>query len=173
MPAAGKRLSNESLICNTWAPGCLVIFLSNYPAILLFRYSIDRHTDLDRFFNIQEDGYIKTTKALDREEKDWHNISVIASEACKYSPDGANSLWKSRFREQWRENSCSGQHFLPALAWDGTPRQRWLNWLASIDLLKSSTSLDNAGKCVFFIDMSWSLYKFCLYLKLKKNSNQL
>ncbi|KAM4614473.1 cadherin-11 [Discoglossus pictus] len=45
------------------------------------RYSIDRHTDLDRYFSInQEDGVIKTTKALDREESDWHNISVIANE---------------------------------------------------------------------------------------------
>ncbi|KAM9301606.1 cadherin-11 [Gastrophryne carolinensis] len=44
------------------------------------KYSIDRHTDLDRFFNIQEDGVIKTTKPLDREDKDWHNISVIATE---------------------------------------------------------------------------------------------
>ncbi|MEE6499840.1 hypothetical protein FKM82_003611 [Ascaphus truei] len=45
------------------------------------RYSIDRHTDLDRFFSISlEDGVIKTTKALDREEIAWHNISVIATE---------------------------------------------------------------------------------------------
>ncbi|XP_063801467.1 cadherin-11 [Pseudophryne corroboree] len=45
------------------------------------RYSIDRNTNLDRYFNIQDDGVIKTTKALDREEIAWHNISVIATEA--------------------------------------------------------------------------------------------
>lgn len=45
------------------------------------RYIIDRHTDLDRYFNIQDDGVIKTTKPLDREETAWHNISVIATEA--------------------------------------------------------------------------------------------
>nr|XP_033798359.1 cadherin-11 [Geotrypetes seraphini]XP_033798360.1 cadherin-11 [Geotrypetes seraphini] len=45
------------------------------------RYLIDRHTNLDRFFSInQEDGVIKTTKPLDREEAVWHNISVIANE---------------------------------------------------------------------------------------------
>ncbi|XP_038627827.1 cadherin-11 isoform X1 [Tachyglossus aculeatus] len=45
------------------------------------RYSIDRHTDLDRFFNINpEDGLIKTTKPLDREETAWLNISVFATE---------------------------------------------------------------------------------------------
>ncbi|XP_056382079.1 cadherin-11 [Hyla sarda] len=46
----------------------------------MIRYSIDRHTDLDRYFNIQDDGVIKTTKPLDREETAWHNISVIATE---------------------------------------------------------------------------------------------
>ncbi|XP_003223021.2 cadherin-11 [Anolis carolinensis] len=45
------------------------------------RYTIDRHTDFDRYFSISpEDGSITTTKNLDREEKAWHNISVIASE---------------------------------------------------------------------------------------------
>nr|XP_048288544.1 cadherin-11 [Myodes glareolus] len=48
---------------------------------LLFKYSIDRHTDLDRFFTINpEDGFIKTTKPLDREETAWLNISVFAAE---------------------------------------------------------------------------------------------
>ncbi|XP_059569870.1 cadherin-11 isoform X2 [Alligator mississippiensis] len=46
------------------------------------RYSIDRHTDLERYFSINpEDGYIKTIKPLDREEIAWHNISVFATEA--------------------------------------------------------------------------------------------
>ncbi|XP_069073207.1 cadherin-11 [Pleurodeles waltl] len=45
------------------------------------RYSIDRHTDLDRFFSISaEEGIIKTTKPLDREEIAYHNISIIAFE---------------------------------------------------------------------------------------------
>ncbi|KAG8521730.1 Cadherin-11, partial [Galemys pyrenaicus] len=45
------------------------------------RYSIDRHTDLDRYFTINpEDGFIKTTKPLDREETAWLNISVFAAE---------------------------------------------------------------------------------------------
>ncbi|XP_053305609.1 cadherin-11 [Spea bombifrons] len=45
------------------------------------RYSIDRHTDLDRFFSVDlQDGIIKTLKALDREEGAWHNITVIATE---------------------------------------------------------------------------------------------
>ncbi|XP_067857981.1 cadherin-6-like [Heptranchias perlo] len=44
-------------------------------------YSIDRHTDLDRYFNVNSvNGSIVTLKALDREEMPWHNITVIATE---------------------------------------------------------------------------------------------
>ncbi|XP_064189821.1 cadherin-10-like [Anguilla rostrata] len=45
------------------------------------KYSIDRHTDLDRLFNIDtNNGSITTLQALDREMSKWHNISVIATE---------------------------------------------------------------------------------------------
>lgn len=49
-----------------------------------FRYSIDRHTDLERLFNIDStNGTITTLKALDREMSKWHNISVVATEISK------------------------------------------------------------------------------------------
>ncbi|XP_008306473.1 cadherin-10-like [Cynoglossus semilaevis] len=45
------------------------------------KYSIDRHTDLERLFNIDSvNGTITTLKALDRENSKWHNISVVATE---------------------------------------------------------------------------------------------
>ncbi|XP_064202583.1 cadherin-10-like [Anguilla rostrata] len=45
------------------------------------RYSIDRHTDLDRLFNISSfNGSISTLQFLDREASKWHNISVVATE---------------------------------------------------------------------------------------------
>uniref|UniRef100_A0A8D0BQU5 Cadherin-6 n=1 Tax=Salvator merianae TaxID=96440 RepID=A0A8D0BQU5_SALMN len=45
------------------------------------KYSVDRHTDMDRIFNIDTgNGSIFTSKLLDRETLLWHNISVIASE---------------------------------------------------------------------------------------------
>ncbi|KAJ8401508.1 hypothetical protein AAFF_G00384270 [Aldrovandia affinis] len=45
------------------------------------RYSIDRHTDLDRLFNIStSNGSISTLQPLDREASKWHNISVVATE---------------------------------------------------------------------------------------------
>ncbi|XP_010018144.1 PREDICTED: cadherin-9, partial [Nestor notabilis] len=45
------------------------------------KYSVDRHTDLDRVFNIYSgNGSLFISKPLDREETPWHNISVIATE---------------------------------------------------------------------------------------------
>ncbi|XP_042320335.1 cadherin-10 [Sceloporus undulatus] len=49
--------------------------------IHFFRFSLDRHTDLDRIFNIHSgNGSIYTSKMLDREISQWHNLSVIAAE---------------------------------------------------------------------------------------------
>ncbi|XP_069469708.1 cadherin-6-like [Ambystoma mexicanum] len=45
------------------------------------KYAVDRHTDMDRMFNIYADnGSIFTLKSLDRETSMWHNITVIATE---------------------------------------------------------------------------------------------
>ncbi|NXE13171.1 CADH9 protein, partial [Lophotis ruficrista] len=45
------------------------------------KYSVDRHTDLDRIFNIYSgNGSLFISKPLDREENPWHNITVIATE---------------------------------------------------------------------------------------------
>uniref|UniRef100_A0AAY4CKW5 Cadherin domain-containing protein n=1 Tax=Denticeps clupeoides TaxID=299321 RepID=A0AAY4CKW5_9TELE len=45
------------------------------------RYFIDRHTDLERQFNVNvDDGKITLAKPLDRETDMWHNITVTASE---------------------------------------------------------------------------------------------
>ncbi|XP_021244136.1 cadherin-9 isoform X2 [Numida meleagris] len=45
------------------------------------KYSVDRHTDLDRIFNIYSgNGSLFISKTLDREETPWHNITVIATE---------------------------------------------------------------------------------------------
>ncbi|XP_016329829.1 cadherin-6-like isoform X1 [Sinocyclocheilus anshuiensis] len=45
------------------------------------KYSIDRHTDVDRIFGVYAgNGSIFLQRPLDREELAWHNISVIATE---------------------------------------------------------------------------------------------
>ncbi|XP_028593266.2 cadherin-7 isoform X2 [Podarcis muralis] len=46
------------------------------------RYSIDRNTDLERYFNIDANsGVITTAKPLDRETNAVHNITVLAMES--------------------------------------------------------------------------------------------
>uniref|UniRef100_A0A4W5L2G5 Cadherin 7a n=1 Tax=Hucho hucho TaxID=62062 RepID=A0A4W5L2G5_9TELE len=53
------------------------------------RYSIDRNTDLERFFNIDATtGVISTAKPLDREVNAIHNITIFAMESCKCSYSG-------------------------------------------------------------------------------------
>uniref|UniRef100_A0A8B9KRG2 Cadherin 6 n=1 Tax=Astyanax mexicanus TaxID=7994 RepID=A0A8B9KRG2_ASTMX len=48
---------------------------------VISRYTIDRHTDVDRIFNIHAgNGSIYLRNPLDRENLAWHNISVIAAE---------------------------------------------------------------------------------------------
>uniref|UniRef100_A0A672YSB8 Cadherin-8-like n=1 Tax=Sphaeramia orbicularis TaxID=375764 RepID=A0A672YSB8_9TELE len=50
------------------------------------RYFIDRHTDLERQFNINvDDGKITLAKPLDREADMWHNITVTATEVRNHS----------------------------------------------------------------------------------------
>ncbi|KAM5126219.1 LOW QUALITY PROTEIN: cadherin-10-like [Callospermophilus lateralis] len=48
------------------------------------RFSLDRHTDLDRIFNIHSgNGSLYTSKPLDCELSQWHNLTVIAAEIRK------------------------------------------------------------------------------------------
>ncbi|NXI31536.1 CADH8 protein, partial [Zosterops hypoxanthus] len=50
------------------------------------RFSIDRHTDLERQFNINaEDGKITLATPLDRETSTWHNITIVATETRNHS----------------------------------------------------------------------------------------
>lgn len=47
----------------------------------LCRYSIDRNTDLERFFNVDaHSGVISTAKPLDREANSVHNLTIFAIE---------------------------------------------------------------------------------------------
>lgn len=50
------------------------------------RYSIDRNTDLERFFNVDAlSGVISTAKPLDREINSVHNITIFATENREYN----------------------------------------------------------------------------------------
>uniref|UniRef100_A0A667YPL4 Cadherin 7a n=1 Tax=Myripristis murdjan TaxID=586833 RepID=A0A667YPL4_9TELE len=53
------------------------------------RFSIDRNTDLDRYFNIDSSsGVISVARPLDREVNDLHNLTVLASESSNPSQVG-------------------------------------------------------------------------------------
>lgn len=55
-----------------------------FSLLSMFRFSLDRHTDLDRIFNIHSgNGSLYTSKPLDRELSQWHNLTVIAAEISK------------------------------------------------------------------------------------------
>uniref|UniRef100_G3UIR9 Cadherin-22 n=1 Tax=Loxodonta africana TaxID=9785 RepID=G3UIR9_LOXAF len=57
------------------------------------RYAIDRNSDLDQIFDIDEDtGAIVTGKGLDRETAGWHNITVLAMEADNHAQLSRASL---------------------------------------------------------------------------------
>ncbi|KAG3263516.1 cadherin 22 [Ictidomys tridecemlineatus] len=57
------------------------------------RYAIDRASDLDQIFDIDEDtGAIVTGKGLDRETAGWHNITVLAMEADNHAQLSRASL---------------------------------------------------------------------------------
>lgn len=57
-----------------------------YRCVFLFRYSIDRNTDLERFFNVDAlSGVISTAKLLDREANSVHNLTIFAIESRKFT----------------------------------------------------------------------------------------
>lgn len=59
------------------------------PLCLSPRYSIDPQSDPEALFRIASDtGFISTVMELDREEEQWHNITVIAAQRGMSAPPG-------------------------------------------------------------------------------------
>lgn len=59
-------------------------FLNVLPELFVSRYSIERMSDPDKYFYIDiTSGALMTVRTLDREEMDWHNITVLAMEMSK------------------------------------------------------------------------------------------
>lgn len=83
-----KRQNNKNsftLMWNQWNIfNNAIIYTSKICFHLSCRYSIDRNTDLERYFNIDANtGVITTAKTLDRETNAVHNITVLAMESRK------------------------------------------------------------------------------------------
>lgn len=59
---------------------------SSHCIILHRRYFIENQEERPLYFTIGvNSGIIRTTQALDREEKAWHNITVMAAEVGKFT----------------------------------------------------------------------------------------
>lgn len=78
---------------------------------LSFRYSIDPQSDPEALFRIASDtGFISTVMELDREEEQWHNITVIAAQRGTSAPlpSGTESSSLSYFTKipfrDWKYN---------------------------------------------------------------------
>lgn len=72
------KMSNQYHMCVAvlYVCGCLFVF----------RYSIDRNTDLERFFNVDAlSGVISTAKTLDREANSVHNLTIFGIESRKFT----------------------------------------------------------------------------------------
>lgn len=60
---------------------------ARFPFFLSSRYSIDPQSDPEALFRIASDtGFISTVMELDREEEQWHNITVIAAQRGMSAP---------------------------------------------------------------------------------------
>lgn len=93
--------------------------------ICVCRYSIERTSDLDKYFYIDiTSGALMTVRTLDREEMNWHNITVLAMEMSKSHP---GSQLQDNLTQTLMQNSkpvlvflhvegealfCGGTHFV-------------------------------------------------------------
>lgn len=65
-------------------------WLPLFPSVT--RYSIERNTDLGKYFYIDiTSGALMTVLPLDREEFSWHNITVLAMEMSKSKKSALHS----------------------------------------------------------------------------------
>ena len=71
--------------------GCVCVCVFFF--FFLSRYSIDRNTDLERFFNVDAmSGVISTAKSLDREANSVHNLTIFAMESRKFASSQSQNL---------------------------------------------------------------------------------
>lgn len=62
-------------------------------SLFLLRYSIDPQSDPEALFRIASDtGFISTVMELDREQEQWHNITVIATQRGMSAPLPSGSM---------------------------------------------------------------------------------
>lgn len=87
--SGGHHAVTDSLAHSRLSSATFPAYCCSY--LLLFcpypRYSIDPQSDPEALFRIASDmGFISTVMELDREEEQWHNITVIATQRGMSAP---------------------------------------------------------------------------------------
>lgn len=110
---------------------------------LHLRYSIDPQSDPEALFRIASDtGFISTVMELDREQEQWHNITVIATQRGMSAP-----LPSGHYEQQ----SLLGSYFTKSTAWCWEYKMRSKNDRDSViisTLASVSFSFRQSKSCV-------------------------
>lgn len=98
----------------------------------IIRYSIDRHSDPERFFSIDpQDGTITTAMSLDRETLPWHNITVVATELD--SPSQASRVQVSIQTLDMNDNAPQFQEVYDAFVCDNAQAGQLVQVVRAVD----------------------------------------
>ena len=85
-----KRIMCQCLLCYLMISKGVYLKTATF-YLLYHRYFIDNEEDRPLFFTIGvNSGIIRTTGVLDREERAWHNITVMAAEVGKFPATAHN-----------------------------------------------------------------------------------
>lgn len=96
-------------LCHEDPLHCLPSVLRLISLFLYPRYSIDPQSDPEALFRIASDtGFISTVMELDREEEQWHNITVIATQRGMSAPLPLGALSSERSRVIFHQQHCLG-----------------------------------------------------------------
>ena len=75
---------------------------------LYLRYSIDPQSDPEALFRIASDtGFISTVMELDREQEQWHNITVIATQRGMSAPLPSGTLSSRAYQSSYFTESTA------------------------------------------------------------------
>ncbi|XP_069489936.1 cadherin-24 isoform X2 [Ambystoma mexicanum] len=98
----------------------------------IIRYSIDRHSDPERFFTIDpQNGTISTAMSLDREAIPWHNITVVATELD--SPSQASRVQVSIQTLDINDNAPQFQEAYDAFVCDNAQPGQLIQMVRAVD----------------------------------------
>ncbi|XP_072306514.1 cadherin-20-like [Eucyclogobius newberryi] len=97
------------------------------------RYSIDKGSDLEKFFYIElTTGALMTLRTLDREELDWHNITVLAMEM--NNPSQISSVAVAVRVLDVNDNAPSLSHSLETYVCENAKAGQLVQALTALDL---------------------------------------